>query len=84
MVVDLARLFGWKVYFSWTSIHSPKGFPDLVMVRLSRIVFAELKSEKGRVTETQREWLDALELSGKVEVYVWKPADWSEIESILR
>ena len=84
-VRDLAKLFGWKMYFSWTSLHSPKGFPDLVLacqVR-QRVIYAELKAEKGKVSESQREWLDELAACGQ-EVYLWRPADFEEIARILR
>lgn len=37
-----------------------KGFPDLVMAKRNRVVFAELKSEKGPVSEDQEEWLTVL------------------------
>jgi len=81
-VIELCKLFGWKHYFTWTSIHSPKGFPDLVMVR-ERILFAELKTRKGKVTPNQQEWLDALK-EAKQEVYLWRPADFDEIAIILQ
>ena len=83
-VLDLAKLLGWRCYHSWTSIHSPAGYPDLCMVRLSRILFAELKSEKGKLTPPQEEWLEALRATGKVEVYVWRPGDWDILVEILR
>jgi len=84
-VRDLAKLFGWKMSFSWTSIHSPRGFPDLVLacqVR-GRVIYAELKTEKGKVSDSQREWLDELTACGQ-EVYLWKPDDFEEIARILR
>lgn len=83
-VVHVAKLFGWRVFHPWLSIRSAEGFPDLVMVRLSRIIFAELKSDKGRLTPAQQAWRDDLERTGKVEVYVWRPGDWSEILEVLR
>lgn len=45
-VVQLAKLCGWLVYHTWNSMHSAAGFPDLVLVRDTRIVFAEVKSER--------------------------------------
>lgn len=83
-VRTLCDLYGWKMYFTWTSIHSPQGFPDLVLANpeQKRIVYAELKSEKGKVTEKQREWLDALEACG-AEVWLWRPADIEGIALIL-
>jgi len=83
-VLDLMKLFRWKAYFTWGSIHSPAGFPDICAVRLSRILIIELKSETGKVTEEQAAWLKAFELTGKVEVYIWRPLDRDEIERVLR
>jgi len=85
-VRDLCGLFGWKMYFSWTSIHSPRGFPDLVLVNpeQKRVIFAELKTEKGKLTPEQEEWLVALLECGGHEVYVWRPGDIEEIARILR
>ena len=82
---DLCGLFGWKMYFSWTSIHSPRGFPDLVLANPEhkRVIFAELKREKGKVTEDQKAWLKALLDCGQ-ECYVWRPADIEMIARILR
>ena len=84
-VRDLCNLFGWKMYFSWTSIHSPRGFPDLVLANLEqkRVIFAELKSDKGKVTGHQEEWLATLEACG-AEVYVWRPDDIEHIARLLR
>jgi hypothetical protein len=85
-VKDLAKIFGWKYYHTWRSFHSPAGFPDCVMVRGQRIIFAELKSEKGSVSEKQQEWLDALGNVGDkdVQVYLWRPDDIEEIVEVLR
>jgi len=82
---DLCKLFGWKMYFSWTSIHSPRGFPDLVLANpeQKRVIFAELKREKGKLTGHQEEWLNALDGAG-AEVYVWRPGDIERIADILR
>ncbi|MCC6312227.1 MAG: hypothetical protein IT345_15125, partial [Trueperaceae bacterium] len=54
LVVQLARLRGWRVYHTFDSRRSPAGFPDLVLARPPRLVIAELKSEKGRVADEQR------------------------------
>ena len=60
-VVDLARLQGWKVYHTYDARKSEPGFPDLTMVRDGRLVFAELKTEKGKLTPAQEEWGEALQ-----------------------
>jgi len=74
-LVRAARGFGWRVYFTWSSMHSPAGFPDLCMVKGKRLVFAELKTETGRVSEDQTAWATDLVASGRCEYYLWRPAD---------
>jgi len=81
-VMSLAKVFGWRAYHPYLSIHSERGFPDLTLVR-ERIVFAELKTEKGRLTEHQEEWLGLLGSAG-AEVYVWRPSDFDALTEILR
>ncbi len=83
-VVELARLSGWLTYHTHDSRHSQAGFPDLVMVRAPRVVFAELKSESGRIRPGQGQWLEALGDSESVEARLWRPSDWPEIEEALR
>ena len=82
---DLCKLFGWKFHFTWLAIHSPKGFPDLVLrnVEQKRIVFAELKTERGIITPSQQEWHDDLIECGQ-EAYIWRPSDLETIASILQ
>ena len=60
-----------------------KGFLDLVMLREHRLIVAELKSEKGQLTKEQHQWIQAWLLVPGVEVYVWRPSEWSEIEKVL-
>ena len=80
---------GWSVYCWWSSLHSPAGWPDLVLIRevnaeQARMIFAELKSEKGKVSAEQVETIRLLRMAGH-KVYVWKPLDLLEgrIEEIL-
>ena len=82
-VRDLARLFGWLRYHTWLSQHSSAGFPDEVLVRPPRVIFAELKSESGHLSGDQEEWLDALARCGQ-EVYLWRPPMLDSITELLR
>jgi hypothetical protein len=82
-VKDLAKILGWKYYHTWRSFHSPAGFPDCVMVKGCRVIFAELKTEKGKVSEKQQEWITALSGTNN-ETYVWRPSDWDDIVEVLR
>jgi len=88
-VVAAAKTLGWRVYFTWNSLHSPKGWPDLVALRQgfdgdTRIIFAELKSEKGKLSLPQEQTLELLRGTGH-GVYVWRPSQWlsGEIAEIL-
>lgn len=89
-VVDAARKLGWLEYHTWASIHSPAGCPDLILCRWNayrgRLLFAELKSAKGMISPAQEAWLAALRSVRKVEVYLWRPADWvsGAIAEVLR
>ncbi len=82
-VRELADVFGWKVFCSWSSKHSPYGEFDLRLIRPPRYIVAELKTEKGRVSEEQRATLLLLQACPALEVFVWRPSDLDEIERIL-
>lgn len=83
-VRELAELCGWLCYHTWNSVHSPAGFPDLVLVRPPRLLFAELKTGRRKPTPAQQEWLRQLGDCPQVEVYLWTPDCWTEIERVLR
>ena len=83
-VRDLARLFGWEYYHPWLSIHSPRGWPDVSLCRPPRLVFLELKTEKGKVSEHQQKWLDLLGRCPGVETYLLRPDDVEKIAEVLR
>lgn len=81
----VARSHGWLVYHTHDSRRSEPGFPDLVMVRDDEVIFVELKSETGRVSPSQRKWLDALSNARRVRVPpVWRPSDMDDIMAMLR
>ena len=86
-VTELATLCGWLVYHTYDSRRSQAGFPDLVLARAAQLIFAELKTAKGKVTDAQIAWLDTLgalaATQSDVEVYLWRPKDWAGIEKIL-
>jgi len=62
------------------------GYPDLCLVKPAtrnqdgsikkhgQLIYAELKSDKGRLAEPQKIWLKALR-DGGAQVYLWRPAD---------
>jgi hypothetical protein len=82
-VIKLAKLNGWACYHTYSSRRSEPGFPDLIAVRPPRIIAAELKAAKGRISAEQRGWLDLLSAVPGVEVFVWRPDCWAEAERVL-
>jgi hypothetical protein len=80
------------------SLGSEPGWPDLTLVRRRdrRLIFAELKAEKGVVSPRQREVLDLLrefvvipdfihtDEWPRIEVFVWRPSDLPRIVEVLR
>lgn len=86
-VIDYARTLGWRVAHFRTGMNSRgqymtavqgdgAGFPDLIMVRRKRLIFAELKQDGKYPSPNQREWIGALSLVDWAEVYIWKPKQW--------
>ena len=87
LVRKSALLLGYKYFHVWNSMHSPKGFPDVCMVRPKdgRLIFVELKSAKGKVTAEQQEWLDALNrVSVNCEVFVLRPDGFDDFFERLK
>lgn len=81
-----AVLRRWFVYHTFNSIGSHPGFPDLVLARTlggpdtSRLVFAELKTARGRISPDQRLWLEALRrVSENVAIAVEAAAELAEV-----
>lgn len=81
-LVPYARLRHWLVYWTYRSTHSPAGFPDLWLCRGSVLLVRELKSDYGRPTAAQQEWLDALRAAG-VDAQIWRPRMWATIQEEL-
>jgi len=78
-----ARLKGWLYYHPYDSRKSDPGFPDTVLARDDRTIFAELKKVGGRLSSYQRLWTNTLKENPALEVYIWYPSDWDKIEEIL-
>ncbi|HEX5326194.1 MAG TPA: hypothetical protein VFW75_05965, partial [Acetobacteraceae bacterium] len=87
-VEQMAFAYGWIWYHTHRAQFSPAGFPDLVLVRPPRIVYAELKgydsrSRRGQPTADQQEWIELLLASGQDAGCYW-PEDWGLLEEKLR
>lgn len=94
VVIEVAQWHGWLVFHPlpaqngrgvWrTAQAGDTGFPDLVLAHPTRgLIFAELKSAIGRLSDQQSRWLATLKAAG-AEAYVWRPSDLDLIKSILK
>jgi hypothetical protein len=104
-VIEMAQRLGWRVaWFPDEGYRElvkagrfdalpDAGYPDLTLVRIgggrARLIFAELKSARGRLRPEQEAWCEALvAVEGAapwtVSYRVWKPHQMDEIEETLR
>lgn len=82
-VVEFATLCGWEHYHPYDSRKSRAGYPDLTLWRdAGEFILAELKRQGGRTTLAQEAIHESLRRAGQ-RVYVWRPSDWPEIETVL-
>lgn len=76
-ITDTCDLMGLIWHHETDSRRSNAGFPDLVIAGPGGVLFAELKSEKGRITSHQNFWLYRLREAGSMAV-IWRPSHWDE------
>jgi hypothetical protein len=81
-VVQLLETYNYLVYHTYDSRRSKPGFPDLVAVG-KQVFFLECKTERGKVTSEQQEWIDGLRSAG-ANVAVITPRDWDALERTVR
>lgn len=91
-VITEAKANGWLVAHvekaqrrpgKWTT-PTTTGFPDLVLAKPPRVVFLELKRQRGsKPTADQIEWIVALQACGEVEAFIARPSDAAEVVALL-
>lgn len=90
-VVQLAETCGWRVMHvrpsrvrggRWATATSISGWVDLTLLGHDRAIFAELKSDRGRLTAEQKQVIALLRAAG-LDARVWRPRDWKSIEATL-
>jgi hypothetical protein len=76
-IVEAARWLNYWTFHVHDSRRSEPGFPDLVLVNRSTgyTLYREIKTDKGKLTPTQREVLALL--GRRNDVGVWRVADWT-------
>lgn len=93
-VADLCHLAGCLYFHCHDSRRSPAGFPDGVIIRPPErypapwLIFAELKSERGRLSRAQQGWAAALrgveEATGGALAYrLWRPSERDAIAALV-
>lgn len=78
-----ALSLGWRFYHPWDTRNSEEGWPDCFVLRGSRVMVIELKTEKGEVTPAQREYLTAF-VDAHIEAWVVRPSDMDWLLEKLR
>ena len=86
-VLKWAKVYGWRRFHvrgnTRRLIQGDVGFPDLVLVRSPRIIFAELKVGRNKPSVEQGDWIAELDDCRFLEVHVWRPEAWSTILATL-
>ena len=80
----LAQMLGWRIFRQRYALGADPGWPDVVALRGTRIVAAELKAQRGRVTDAQTDWIAAFNMLDGGEGHLWWPQDIDEITRVLR
>lgn len=83
-VVALAKLYDFFVFHPYHMQRSTSGWPDLALCRPPRLILAELKTEKGKLTHMQKLWGERLDKCAGIEYYLWRPSSWEEIRRVFR
>jgi hypothetical protein len=67
-LLEWAKVYGWRRFHvrnsgsnGMTTVQGDRGFPDLVLVRPPRLIFAELKVGKNKPTDEQDQWIAVLQ-----------------------
>ncbi len=81
LVVDLAERFRWVAWHDNDSRRNDAGLPDLLLIR-ERVIWRELKTQKGRLSAEQAAWGELLLRCGQ-DWAIWRPSDWAEVVATL-
>ena len=82
-VVNLAHFMGWRVFSlpiakTRRPVKDAVGYPDLTLAKRGRVIWIELKTENGILTDTQLDWFTALP-----ECHVVRPSDLDSLARML-
>lgn len=89
-IIQLAQVYGFRVYHPFWSLKSTPGWPDLCLLKggvdgqPGQMLMLEVKSATGVLTPAQQEWLALLATVPGVRAMVVRPNDWDTIAALLR
>jgi hypothetical protein len=95
-ILEVAKVAGWKAHHVADSyrgrvLRGHTGFPDLVLARRGRLIFAECKRQDGALEPAQEEWQAVLMFveratNSVVSYRVWRPRDLMSrtVDEVLR
>jgi len=91
LVIELLQAHRWRYMHPYDSRRSTAGYPDITAVHPQHgLLFAELKSAKGRATIEQQAWLEDLAhfsrtIGDPMDAYEWNRSDaWMRASQIPR
>jgi hypothetical protein len=74
VIVGLATTFRWLSWHDNDSRRNDGGLPDLIIIR-ERVLWRELKAERGKLKPEQAAWGQRLLRCGQ-DWGIWRPSDW--------
>lgn len=77
-VIETCNWLNLRVYHTYDSRRSNAGYPDLTIVGPRGVIFAELKTDKGKMSPQQEAWIGELGNAGQ-QAYVWRPSDFDRV-----
>ena len=95
-LMSYAEDHGWKIHYMYKSAQrladgsyrglGTAGWPDLFGVHITtgRAVAIECKSERGRASDAQQEWLGLLATVEGCDAFLWRPRDAAVALTYLR
>jgi hypothetical protein len=79
LIEDARKALGIRLsYHTHDSRRSPAGFPDRVYCGPGGVLFRELKTDTGKLTLAQLDWLANLNAAG-LNAGLWRPSDWPSL-----
>lgn len=68
-----------------TPLTGDAGYVDITLAKGNRVLFLELKSDRGYLSDKQKVWRDTLSANPNVEYGVLRPRDWEAglVEKVL-